>query len=470
MSYLLDFVKTLTTDEMKKFVHLDVIGKEELVRDVYAHHAQSKNFDETKQAWKLNLTQTHFDKINSILLDKCILALYGSNTSLALSSILHKGLTSLVLHEIKILEKKTLAQKDATVTTTFYLGAFEALRGIFHPNYSSILTHQFGKKYLLSLGDNCTITEEAYIAMMTLYADIVAACYGGNEEGFKPEAERILKKWEKKITHSEQTEAGLYILFAKATYYKHMSDDIVEFQQTNEKALALLKNGKWQLSDRYLGVIMCELGLGYIFSQQYDKALESYNTAFELFPDTIGKNMYHIGHYFTAILINGKYEKANQVFELYIQPKILPATNPSLLFDIYMLAGWSYILQNKLSEAFEYLNKLRTYRKNSITLLGQVMVRHMESTFFYLNGDKLTASAILSKNTRYIKKVVNQSFYFRYYLSYLDVLTQLIKMEQGKLQPTQKIEMQIKSLTGGIYHHYNSILMERYNELLNTQA
>ena len=61
MSYLLDFVKTFTPYEMQMFVHLDVIGREEIVRDIYVHHSFDVGFDESGLSRKLHISQSHFD-------------------------------------------------------------------------------------------------------------------------------------------------------------------------------------------------------------------------------------------------------------------------------------------------------------------------------------------------------------------------------------------------------------------------
>ena len=108
MSYLLDFVRSFSPGELTQFRYLDVIGKEEMVRDIYASDAKDPKFDEAVLPKKLQLSQSHFDKINSILLDKSIAALFGTDDSNTLSTILNKGLSALMLHELKILGRNLL--------------------------------------------------------------------------------------------------------------------------------------------------------------------------------------------------------------------------------------------------------------------------------------------------------------------------------------------------------------------------
>src|SRR5262245_17867270 len=112
MSYLLDFIKSLDEAESSQFALLDLKGKEELVRDAYAGFKKVKRFDESYLHTRLGLTKTHFDKITSVLLDK-ILDFFGSGYEEKLRFLMSKQLSSLVLHELKVSEKRLKKAHDA---------------------------------------------------------------------------------------------------------------------------------------------------------------------------------------------------------------------------------------------------------------------------------------------------------------------------------------------------------------------
>ena len=465
MSYLLDLVRTFTPEEMTTFRYLDVIGKEEMVRDEYVHHAADAKFDESKLPHKLQLSSSHFDKINSILLDKTIAAFYGNDYNKALSSILNKGLSALMLHELKTLEKKVAKQNDAAITIGFYKAAFENLRSMFHPNYNSKLTHQFGNKYLRALGSKKTIADESYVNMFTLYGDMVAASYGGTETAFKPAAEKLLSSWEKKIAPYKNATATFYTAFGRATFFKHFTEDAQGFLKANEVALDAFRKSNGAIDSKYEGIVLCELGFGNIAADQFEKAQKYYADAFEKFPDTVCKSAYQAGNYFCATLLTKDYVTTKRIFDLYLRPKIHPATNRSVLFDIYQAATWGHIHQHQFDEAFEYLAKLKQYGKTEITLLGHAMVRQLESAFFYLSGDIKTASIIVGKNIRFLQKHKQGATRFEYYLQYTDCIDKLIKMEKNKLRFPEKLKEQIGSLQGGMYQSCNRPLLEKFNAL-----
>ena len=59
MSYLLDLVKAFTENEKQAFRHMDLIGKEEIVRDFYLQNAHNPRFDESAMTQKLAISPQH---------------------------------------------------------------------------------------------------------------------------------------------------------------------------------------------------------------------------------------------------------------------------------------------------------------------------------------------------------------------------------------------------------------------------
>lgn len=466
MSYLLDFVKTFNDEELKQFMRLDLSGKEEWVRDTYGRSAKDKSFNEASLPGKLGISQSHFDKINSILLDKTIRALFGNDYSKAMFSILHKGLTALLLHEIKILEKKIAAETDKVKVLAFYKAAFENLRSMFHPNYNSKLTRNMGQKYLALLGTKKTIADESYINMLALYGDIIAAAHGRTENAFKPKALKTLSEWEATPGVIKNPTAAFYLYFAKATYYKHLTEDADSFLRANENALKAFTQSKTPIEAKYEGTLLCELGFGNMACNRFEQAYRFYASAFQKFPETIGRSVYHAGNFFASALLSRQADKAENIYDRYLVPKILPGTNRSVLFDIYFMHAWYNIHQQHYSIAFERLQQLKQYKKNEVTALGQVMVRVLESACFYFSGDIKTAALTIDKNLRVLQKIAASSSTANYYLQYVDILGKLIKLKQGKLRSPQKLKEQIAALPQGIYQFYSLPLANAYNKLI----
>lgn len=458
MSYLLDFVKSFDEKELKQFRQIDLIGKEELLRDEYANHVQQKDFSETHLLSKYKLTQGHFDKINSVILDKTIQQFYGYDFNKIFSSILLKGLTDLMLHEQKIIERRILKTGTASEKIKFYKAAFENLRSMFHPKYNSKLTRKYGEKYLRSLGKRKTLTDESYVAMLSLYGDIISEKFAGNEATYFSIALAVLKKWERPILSSKNSAAHFYYYFVLATCHKHLAETGKEMLPAYLQALKAIEEDTSEVEEKFKGITLCEIGFANIEINQFKTAQDFYERGLNEFPDTVGKSHYHGGNYFCICLINKDYEKAQRAFEKYLLPRIQPGTNRSVLFDMYMMGCLLNLHRKNYGEAFRYLNELLKYRKNEITHFGLAMMRIYECIYFYRTKDFSVAAALVKKNLKFLNKEVGGNPGFEYYLQYVDSIGKLIKLKQKTLRSPEKLQQQIASLQKGIYTVFNLLL------------
>ncbi len=465
MSYLLDFVRSFTGEELSVFKKMDLKGKEEEIRDVYANNALNKKFDEKALPAKYNLTQSHFDKIASILLDKVLVGIYGTDYEKMFTGILHKGLTDLMLHEIKMAERLVQTKKSPVPATDFYKAAFAAARAMFHPAYDAKLTRYYGEKYLKSLGSKKTIAHETFVAMLSLFGEILVAHRTGNEEKQGPALLAEIKRWEKKIAGTGNHPAEFYYAFALSTYCKSIGNSVEDFLAATELAYKAHKQSKGAVDEKYLGIVLAELGFGYMAADNYHKAEKYYAEALDSFRSTLGKNLYQTTNYLICLLINKKYSLAENIFFKEVTPRIQPNANRSMLFDIYVMGTLIFLHQQKMDKAFYYLNEINKYRKNEITPYGQAIMRLLQSLYFLLIGDYKTAVAVVNKNLKFLRKPENSATTYHYHFQFIDTVGKIAKYRLGSLKSSAKLKQQILSLPRGIYAVNNVLLQPYLNEL-----
>ncbi len=458
MSYLLDFVKSLDENELNKFRQMDLIGKEELVRDEYLHSATDKKFDETKLPARLKLTSSHFDKINSVLLGKIIFRLFGEDYRKIFSSILLRGLSGLLLHEIKIVQRKVLKVKNAEMQIHFYKSVFDSLIKMFHPNYNSKLTHEYGKKYLDALGKNRTVEQEAYIALFAHYGDMIAEVMAGNELIYKKHAWSVLEKWQKNLPRINNPNVEAYYHFVLGNYYKYFTDSADLFLQANQDGLKIINRASDETKCLLHGRLLCETGLGFMEKNDFAMAQFFYEKAFALSDDRFSKPYFHYGNYFYSCLCNRQPQRAKKIFETSLQNFLQNSTHRSLQFDILQM---KFVLSLHLKDydtAFTCLNEMRAYKKNEVTHFGSILIRFSETLYYYLLKDYKVAAAMAKKNLKFLSLPENNIPQYVYHRQYIDCIDKLIKKIEGKLRFPKKLEMEIASLQKGIYQMYNSLL------------
>ncbi|MCW3124345.1 MAG: hypothetical protein JWO03_3 [Bacteroidetes bacterium] len=457
MSYLLDFIRSFDENEWKQFRQLDVIGTEEAVRDEYVKRALSKNFDEAALPEKLELTQNHFYKINSVLLDKIISRLYGTDYDKALKAILLKGLGALLWHELKIMQRKIQKEKNPDRLTQFYKGAFDTLIKMFHPNYNAQLTREYGKKYLQSLGNKKTIEHEAYIALFTHYGDMLAHYFSG-DLSYQKQAWAVLSSWQKKLALAQNPSADAYYHFVLGNCYKYYGDNTDLFIKAQEDGLEALKKATPQANILLRGRLLCETGFGYMEKNEFDKAQPFYEKAFGLSDEQFAKPYFHAGNYFYSCLCNQQPPKAQQIFEKYLQNYLQDNTNRSLRFDVIQMKFVLALHTRQYDIAYDCLNEMRSYKKGEVTRNGNILIRFSETLYYYKLGEDKVAAAMAKKNLKFLHLSENNSNQYDYHRQFIDSIDKLIKKKEGSLRFPERLEQQIASLQGGIYHMYNCLL------------
>ena len=457
MSYLLDLFKTFDEVQRTQFKMLDLKGKEELVRDEYVRFAASKNFNEQMLPHKFQLTQKHFDKIVSVLLDKCIAKFYNNDFQLYIPALLRKGLSQLVIHEIKITERKLEKAANTQDHIAFLKIAFETLSGMYHPNYDSKLTHSYGKKYLATLGNKATIDDKVYTALAIHQGDMLAQCFSGNENGYRPTALAVLQQWEKKLKQVTSPFALFYFYFISASYVKFFGTDVKPFTDALEKAFLYLKKCNAQTQNTYTFKVLCELGFGHIEGGNYSAALASYVTAFEQLADTSSVGYYQKSCFFNACILVGDIQQAQKVYTQYLKSYLSTGVNRSLRFDV--LVNLFVLATHKADEQESYatLLELKAYKKNEITRTGQLLIRVCENLYFYCTKDFQQSKTIAQRNVKFMARPENKNDQYAYYKAFFDCIYQYSKLRMNSTPPPDAVQ-QKQALHGGMYAIFNHLL------------
>lgn len=458
MSYLLDFFKTFDDEQLAQFKMLDLKGKEELVRDEYVRYASGKNFDEQVIPTKFQLTQKHFDKIVSVLLDKSIVRFYKSDFRIAIPALFRKGLTQLVIHELKINERKLQQAANKQEQIAFLKIAVETLAAMYHPNYDSKLTHSYGKKYLAVLGSKATIDDKVYISLLIHQGDMIAQCFAGNENGYRPTALALLQQWEKALKNVKSPFALFYFNFISASYVKFFGTEVKPFTDALERALHFLKQCDPYQQEVYTFKALCELGFGHIEGGNYPAALQSYTSAFSQLKDVALVGYYQKSCYFNACLLVEDLPRAEKVFEQYLKGYLSKGVNRSLQFDVLVNAFLLCLHTSDYKGSYAYLQQLKAYKKNEITRTGQLLIRICENLYFYCTGDFAQSKTIALRNVKFMARPENKNEQYTYYKGFFDCIYQFSKQRLSGNAIPQELLTQRQSLHGGMYVIFHSLL------------
>lgn len=464
MSYLSDLIKTLREEELQQFRLLDVIGKEELVRDTYIAFARTKLFKEEKLPEKLGLSQSHFDQINSVLLAKTIQKLWGNDFSKIFFNIQNKGLINLLFHQLKIYEKQLLKSGNFEQITVFYKSAFDILRAMYHPGYSSKLTQEFGKKYLQSLGEKKRLEDDVYIRMLTWCGDITEARAKASEKELLPKAEKELSRWRKKVLAANNPVANCFLGIAEATYWKCFEDP-QKYIEAYNFALKGFYEANGGVEKKWEGVLLSETAFGYLSLNQAAKALELYDRVMVAFPDTVGAHIYHQYTYFSAAVIAKDFTKSRQIFDEKFRVRILPDTLPQILFEVYALGFLQALHERNMNDASDWFGKIITVVLPKTNPISKMMLRIYETMYFYFSGDMETALRLSEKHLNYIRHLPDGKERYGLIFRPIDCINKFIRYRKGEKKLMKKAEKAVNALYDGLNNLYSAPVREEWESL-----
>lgn len=458
MSYLFDLVKTFDDAERQQFRQLDLIGKEELLRDAYANADRQTKFNEAQLPSKLNLSQSHFDKINSVLLSKTLKQLYGTDYMKCFSALVKRGLTQLMYHQLKITERNISTQKKTKERIDFYQSGFEALCSVFHPHYDAEKAALYGKKYLRVLGKRATFADEVYVAMRVHQSTMVAQAVAGNEETYRATAQAVLNKWRAKIETTTSKQAWFHFHFTEAGFVKFYGSDAAPFLTAMEKCKSLLAYLEKDQKQDYSFRVYCELSFGYIEAENYRAAEQNFETAFALPYINPLRQSYQSGNYLYVCLINKNYRQAQFIFKNYLNHFLEKGINRSVQFDVLVNALMLHLHTKQFNEAFEHLQQMRTYKRNEITPMGQVLIRVCETLYFYCQHEYKIAAVTAKRNMRFLNRPENRNAQFEYHLQLLSCLYLFSKQKEKANLPSKEMLLQKAQLRGSMFNIFNQLI------------
>lgn len=396
MSYLLDFVKSLDENELLQFRKLDLLGKEALVRDEYAN--QAKGFDESFLPVKLQLTKSHFDKTNSVLLDKAMIYFAGSCLKDKLDFLGRKQLSHLIQHELKLTEKKLKKQNNAETLREFYEEAFRASTVANYNNFPVKEIDYYCKAYVRMLDKNEVALKYRILAKRE---ETTIRYYTSRQKG-SFENKKSLKNllvWQRRIKGEKLFEVESRINLGLSAYYE--VSDINKSLYYLLEADSAARKVYDKITDRDKSFLLAMLGQQLIVLSRYKEGIEKYEELFSRFPER-ANYLYHPYQFVFALLIVKDLKLAEQAMKKYIEPFLKNENARNFHFDILRLYAIYHLLNHETELAGNYLQRLLQFSKEDFTPMGDVLFRLVHNVYCVQIRDYALAADVLKKNIKFV--------------------------------------------------------------------
>lgn len=451
MSQLHTLFQTLDEKEFSVLNSLRLIGKEKEVYDLIRKHSQVSLPEIDVLLRTLSITDTHYYKINSVLLRKCYQELVPAQGLELLQYLKIKNLFSLLRHEILTQDKKSAAKKNAKEQEVFYLGCFHYFIDFPYKFYDKKMTDAFGEKYLRSK-TRSSESDKLYVQYHKLFSDVNRLAAKKNPQKALGLTADDLHAFEKKLSGTEHHLATYYLYRSFCSYYTY-------YEKNNEKLIEYLKKAI-SLKDKIsfffpinIGQFLQLLYADALFhNNKIKEAEEIYTKAFK---DGVSENMYgyyyHCEQYTLVSIILKRYEQSQQFLNKVFQPCIdnrmdIHATRGAMCFvKLYLSNG-------DLKQASSYLNIAKNINEKTFYLPFDVQLRVLENIYFFLKRDHEFAMQLANRNIKFLRAQEHATGLNDYLLLWKTIIGLLnsidkgTEIEQTVLQDHERLSKQYRNL------------------------
>lgn len=426
---LTEFLKYLQPEDRKYLSSaINIRGKQGEVWKYALKVAASEKHGKEKGLERLQLTQSHFDKICSELLRKCYTVLVpegGITLVKLLSSNVSwvKHFYNEIAHQMTHLDSLSKAEAQTFLRQCILM----------HWNMSMMYRNdrafkKMGQKYLSLSSKSSKKADELFIAYRELYTEIDHLFAEGKLESKEAEINKKLQKLSPDFkTANEET---VYEYYWTLIYLKHAAYRYNEVLAAIDEALQKLNKPKEECATQ-LHLKRAET-LYYVgrFEESYNEFKAILKTNEEVY-ENIG---YFYTKYLQISLITGHFETAKWILDY--KKKVRGEQFRELIIprDIISFAKY-YLLTDEYETAADFIQLGFIKNPKARYLQYEIELRMLETACFYLSGEKYHAIRMCDKHIKYLRShgfTIKESFYPVFYV--------IIKafFDKGELNPQQQ--------------------------------
>ena len=427
MSWLHTLLHSLNDAELVVANKIRLIGKEKALYELVLSHRTKEPLKQKVICKKIKITDSHYYKINSILLDKIFTALIPQGGFDLLDFLRKKELYAFLKTEV-------IAQKKLPRDADYYLKCFRLLIDVPYKFYDEKLTKEIGNNYLKSLA-SYTESDNAYIKFHLLFADCNRFAAAKNPEELFKVTENDLLFLESELQGKKFYLAQYYLYRTLCNYYNYYQKNAAKSLAYLQKAISL----KNEIASFFPINIHQFLRLLYADALlNFDDVKQSHSLYTEVFKEGVNETMYgfyyHCEQFAIASILLKKYDTAANLLSKYFDTCIEKKN------DIYATRGALtyaklYLSNGEHKKAQSYINIGIEINEKKFYLPFEIQLRALENIYFFLKKDYDFAKQLAQRNSKFISNQKATELN-KNYRSFFKIITSLVtSVEQQKPLP-----------------------------------
>lgn len=398
MSHLQDFLNVLTPSELAKVNKERIIGVEKSVLDIYLSNRNKSNPDAEEIAKTVGISNTHYYKICSMLLDKTYQAVIPQKGYDLLLFLSQKDLYGHFTHEVMLFEKQIDKNPDLNLEE-FYYNIFMLLQKVSAADLDEELLEKYGKKYLANK-KNKTEGDEIMVKACNMNTRLTLMKATKKKQEEAHEIAKELLEMEKKMANINYPKASFYLNKALSTYYHQTVGDPKMVISYQEKSIDLYTKNSKEFDASLLVQANCRIAEMLYMDSRFEEAYKSYTDLFTKNEDKLESDFYHQSRYAQLAIINNDDQKAikliDKYFGVYVEGKKQgPGTMGALLYAKY------YMFKDP-EQSNKYTQLAKRLINKNLFVQYEYEIRMLENIYFALINDVRTARTLVKKNLKFM--------------------------------------------------------------------
>jgi len=395
MSLLADFILAINENWVTMLHPTSLRGKEKEVMDLFLQQRKNGQVDKTAVQQQLGLSNSHFDKICSILLDKCYERI-APNGDLSLLAMLGSKVPALERHFFKEAAKQVEVHKTDGEYLCCVLELMQNNLPIANQDFKFI---RLVSKYIhQSALHNQIESLKVYTSAKELYLRIAVDFSARKIEENKHIHETTLMALE---LHFDNIQPLAQAELLRTRVYYHFA--CMQMEACIKPALLALniyRHGKFVFAEENYQRMQLRLAEVYYLQSNFREALTTFREAFKL-EKTVPDRGYYNTKYIQLCLIEGEKYEARSRFEEQI--KNLASKQLYSIRDI--ISGIKvYLFTGELDKVYEYLLLGFAVQTKTRYTQYEIELRNLEVAYFYLNNNLAVAYQLCERNVKYLHK------------------------------------------------------------------
>lgn len=465
MNMFLTLVSTLTHSEKERIrgeVHkteteeklLDAILN---VTDKTQHHLKEQ------LCKQLGFTSTHFDKICSILFEKC-LTLFAGNDYQKKSFFLNgKYLHDIRLHFLLSYEKKNIRTMRLDEKKSFYAFAYKInLYGNTWQGENRKVKEFAQKYYKVSSNKN----DYLYIDAITLTARIDFFRRANLSDTDKSVLCGLVNALVENCNNTNDILLQFEAYSAALIYYSRIAGDSGEGKKYAGQAYGLCMQNPDLLADSQMLVVLMEIAGLYYIEGENDAAYQVFHRIFEKYYDLAKKQYRSIEQFTQTCLLLKKYDEANYLIKEYWL-HYCDTFHEALTVPACIMVAKYYLLTGTYSKAFSLIEKAEQHVDKNRFFHTDAQIRNLKTLFFALSGDTDTALMLCQRNIKYLHSKA-ESKEKTMFTAFFRILQSIINNPYKPLTKRQNTEMEFfRKGTAGVYGELLDTVQAQYRHKKN---